>query len=288
MLIHEIPARTVLNPTGGFLAGGFTHTINLYRGCALGNSFCGLYCYAQWNPYHTQGRDWGGFLDVKTGIEEAYRAQYDRLKRPAQGAPKPVRIFMSSVTEPYPPQERTARRTRRLLEEMVTRPPDLLVVQTHTPLVVDDVPVLLALNRRCRLRINITVETDRESLPGFARHAYPPASRIQALNTLREAGLVTVAAVSPMLPLEDPRQFASDLEAACDRVVLDHYLLGDGSRHGLRTRQTGLPELLEQHGYAEWTGLEKFDEVVGIFRRVFEPGRVGISRTGFQAAALED
>ncbi|MGH7255823.1 MAG: hypothetical protein ACREI3_08605, partial [Nitrospirales bacterium] len=112
MRTQDISTQSILNPTGGFLKEGFTHTINLYRGCALGNSLCGLYCYAQWNPYHTLGRAWGSFLDVKSGAAEAYRTQYERLKGPRAGQPKPLDIFMSSVTEPYPPQERTARRTR--------------------------------------------------------------------------------------------------------------------------------------------------------------------------------
>jgi DNA repair photolyase len=285
MLIQTIPARSVLNATGGFLGEGFTHTINLYRGCALGNSLCGLYCYAQWNPYHTEGRAWGQFLDVKSGVVEAYRSQYDRLKRPAKGAPKPLRIFMSSVTEPYPPQERTARRTRSLLEEMRVRPPDLLVIQTHTPLVADDLPVLLALHQRCRLQINITVETDKTDMPeGFPRHAYSPDSRIQALRALREAGLHTIGTVSPLLPLDDPWLFARDLEKACDRVILDHYLLGDGSPDGQRTEWTDLPRLLATSGYAEWTGLEKFEEIVEIFRQIFTDKRLGISRAGFNAA----
>jgi len=101
MHLQEIPTQNILNPTGGFLKAGFTHTINLYRGCALANSLCGMYCYAQWNAYHTKGREWGGFLDVKAGFVEAYRLQYDRLKHPTRGEPKPLRIFMSSVTEPY-------------------------------------------------------------------------------------------------------------------------------------------------------------------------------------------
>ena len=142
MRTEPIPTQTILNPTGGFLGGGFTHTMNLYRGCALGNSLCGLYCYAQWNPHHTLGRRWGSFLDIKMDYVEAYQAEYDRLKRPSRGEPKPLRIFLSSVTEPYPPQERTARRMRRLLEEMVIRPPDRLVIQSHTPLVLDDLSVL--------------------------------------------------------------------------------------------------------------------------------------------------
>jgi hypothetical protein len=43
---------------------------------------------------------------VKTGIREAYRRDYDRLKRPRAGT-RP-RIYVSSVTEPYPPQELTS------------------------------------------------------------------------------------------------------------------------------------------------------------------------------------
>ncbi|MDI3467551.1 MAG: hypothetical protein OJF50_006372 [Nitrospira sp.] len=284
MRTEQIPTRSILNPTGGFLGEGFTHTINLYRGCALGNSLCGLYCYAQWNPHHTLGRPWGGFLDIKTEFVEAYRAQYDRLKRPPGGEPKPLRIFLSSVTEPYPPQERTARRMRRLLEEMVSRPPDRLVIQSHTPLVLDDLPLLQQLRERCRLQINITVETDQEQLPSpFPRHAYAPASRIEALRSLKTAGLCTVAAVSPLLPLNDPRRFAEHLEAACDRVILDHYLLGDGSPNGQRTQRTRLPMLLKAGGHAAWTGLDTFWNVVSLFREVFGSQRVGVSRAGFNA-----
>ena len=50
------PARpSILTPTSGFLAPGFTHTINAYRGCAFAGSFCGLYCYAQHNQWIPRG-----------------------------------------------------------------------------------------------------------------------------------------------------------------------------------------------------------------------------------------
>ncbi|MDA0739330.1 MAG: hypothetical protein O2999_09225 [Nitrospirae bacterium] len=285
MKVQDIPCRTILNPTGGFLGEGFTHSINLYRGCALGNTLCGVYCYAQWNSFHLQGRRWGSFLDVKERVLDAYRTQYDRLKHPKSGEAKPIHIFMSSVTEPYPPQERTTRRTRRLLEDMIARPPDSLVIQTHTPMVTEDLPVLLKLNEQCRLHINITVETDRAKWPRpFQPHAHSPESRIHALRTLRAAGLHTVATVSPLLPLNNPWQFATDLEASCDRAILDHYLLGDGSQDGKRTKQTALPQLLSDTGFHEWNTLEKFEEIVGIFKEVFrEVTRVGVSQEGFNA-----
>ena len=281
-----IPCKTILNPTGGFLGQGFTHTINLYRGCALGNTLCGLYCYAQWNPYHVRGRTWGRFLEVKHGAVQAYCAQYDRLKTPAN--PKPIRIFMSSVTEPYPPQERTLRRTRELLEAMVDRPPDLLAIQSHTPLVVEDLALLQQLQQQCDVRVHITVETDKPKLPPpFPNQAYSPRSRIQALHALRAAGLDSVATVSPLLPLDDPRRFAGELEQACTRVILDHYLLGDGSKEGQRTKQTAFPRLLREAGYAEWTTLKKFHEIVDVFCNVFGGHeRVGVSREGFNAGPV--
>lgn len=274
-----------MTPTGGFLGEGFTHTINLYRGCALGNTLCGLYCYAQWIPYHLRGRPWGSFLDVKEGALETYRRQYDRLKHPKSGEPKLLKIFMSSVTEPYPPQERKSRRTRRLLEEMLARPPDFLVIQSHTPLIVDDVQVLQKLHVRCKLQINITVETDQPHLPPpFPRQAYTPKSRLHALQTLHANGLHTVATVSPLLPLNDPWQFAKDLEAGCDRVILDHYLLGDGSHEGKRTKQTLLPQFLSEAGFKDWTTLDKFYEIVGVFKQVFQDeSRVGVSQQGFNS-----
>ena len=47
------------------------------------------------------------------------------------------------------------------------------------------------------------------------------------------------------MPLADPEGFAHRLDEACDRVILDHYLIGDGSPGGLRTRRTDFVRRLE-------------------------------------------
>jgi len=283
MEIQEISVTTILNPTSGFLEEGYTHTINLYRGCSLGNALCGRFCYAQWNRFHTKGRRWGSFLDIKTGFREAYRKDYDRIRNARNGSRQPLRIYMSSVTDPYSPWERTLRHTRSLLEEMIKRPPDLLVIQSHTPLAVDDLALLQRLNALCQLQVNITVETDMEEMPGgFPRHMYLPKSRIAALRELRDAGIKTVGVVSPLLPLDDVRVFAQELEKACDRVILDHFLIGDGSKHGLRTRKSGFPQMLINSGFEQWTSLEALWEVVDVFREEFgDVSRVLISHDGF-------
>jgi hypothetical protein len=215
-------------------------------------------------------------------IRETYRCEYDALKRPRRGEPRPLRIFISSSSDPYAPQEVRLRLTRGLLEEMLDRPPDVLVIQTRSPLAVRDLSLIRGLAQRCELWISVTAETDRDRLPGFPNHATPVTKRIAALRAFREAGVMTTAAVSPLLPPADPEAFARDLGTEYDRVILDHYLLGDGS-HGLRTRRTDFPRMLERAGFGEWNDLAKFWEVKAVFDRVLGSRRVLVKADGFNS-----
>lgn len=280
--IPVIDNKTLLTETSGFLGSGYTHTINLYQGCSFAHSLCGAFCYAQHNIWVTKGRPWG-FYGVKRDVCEAYCREYDFMKRPHRGQLKPLRIYMSSSTDPYPPQEHRLRLAQSLLRVMLNRPPDLLVIQSHNTLVARDLDLVQELSRRCELWVSLTVETDRERIPGFPSHASSPHKRIAALRAFRERGVLTQAAVSPLLPLDDPEQFARDLNEACDRVIIDHYLIGDGSSNGLRTKRTIFPQLLEYAGFGEWNSLDKLWEVKSVFDRVLGPGRVLVSREGFNA-----
>jgi DNA repair photolyase len=275
-----IENKTILTATGGFLGGGFTHTINLALGCPYGGSLCGSYCYAKSNYWVTKGRAWG-LYGFKKNVVNLYREEYDALKRPRRGEPKPVRIYMCSSTDPYPPQKLGRQFTRALLAEMQNRPPDVLVIQTRSPQVASDLDLIATLSTRCELWVSVTVETDMERLPGFPNHATPIRKRIAALKTFRQHGVPTQATISPLLPLADPERFATELGAVCNRVVLDHYLLGDGSPGGLRTKRTRFPEMLEKAGFGEWNHLEKFWQVKATFENVLGAGRVLISKDGF-------
>jgi DNA repair photolyase len=277
------PAKiSILTPTSGFLGPSFTHTINAYRGCAFAGSLCGLYCYAQHNYWITHGRDWA-YYGPKTSVAEAYRIDYDRLKLPKRGHPKPLAIYMSSSTDPYIPQEKSLRLTAQLLDEMRTRPPDVLVIQTHHTLIERDIDVITHLSTLCELWVSITIETDRESIPGFPPHASSPARRLETLARFRARGIPTQATISPLLPIENPREFAHHLSAACDRVILDHYLIGDGSPGGWRTRRTGFAQRLDQAGFAAWNSLDKLHEVRQLMAQTLGPNRVLLGRDGFNA-----
>jgi hypothetical protein len=132
--------------------------------------------------------------------------------------------------------------------------------------------------------VSITVETDMERLPApFPNHATPIRKRIAALKAFHERGVPAQATVSPLLPRVNPEQFARALSECCDRAILDHYLLGDGSPGGLRTRRTRFPEMLESAGFGAWNTLGKFWETKAVFDRIFGPERVLVSAEGFNA-----
>lgn len=273
--------RSILTPTGGFLKQGYTHTLNPYSGCSFAGGLCGVFCYAQHNGWVTRGRPWR-LYGAKADAAALYARDHDRLKRPRRGPPRPLRVYMSSSTDPYLPQEATLRVTRGLLEAMLDRPPDLLVVQTRSPLVARDLDLLVDLSARCALWLSMTVETDLDPVPGLPRHATPIARRLEVVATFRRAGVRTQAAVSPVLPIGDLAAFAARLDEACDRVIVDHYLIGDGS-HGLRTRRTPFVDMLVAAGYERWTRLDVLEEVrAGLAARLGH-ARVLVSCDGFNA-----
>ena len=224
-----------------------------------------------------------GPLRRQRRVREAYRRDFDRIKRPRRGEPGPLRIYMSSSTDPYIPQEKSLRLTRALLEEMVERPPDVLVIQSHHTLVERDIDFIADLSACSETWVSLTVETDMDRIPGLPPHSSPPARRLATLERFRARGIPTQATISPLLPLADPLTFARRLDAACDRVILDHYLIGDGSPGGWRTRKSGFPERLAAAGFGEWNDLAKLEEIRDLIAGVLGADRVLVGCEGFNA-----
>jgi DNA repair photolyase len=119
-------------------------------------------------------------------------------------------IYMSSVTDPYQPVERRLGLVRDLLVELVTRQPKL-VVQTRGPLVTRDIDLLSQFDD---VRVNMTVTTDSEQV----RRAFEPtcpsnSQRLDAIRQVQEAGIQTCITMTPLLPIENPQEFARQLLA---------------------------------------------------------------------------
>ena len=92
-----IEARSIFSPGTGFIKrGGFAWTCNPYVGCTFGCK----YCYAMFLPQNDRPREeWGRwFRAKKNAVELAVR---DARKVAGQT------VYMSSVTDPYQPIERS-------------------------------------------------------------------------------------------------------------------------------------------------------------------------------------
>lgn len=260
--------KSLLNRAMGFLED-YTHTLNPYGGCAFGCS----YCYVKGMPVAAFREEaWGAWVDVKQGADELLRRELARA-----AAKGPVRIFMSSSTDPYQPAEYREQVTRSLLEAMAEAPPDFLLVQTRSPLVTRDIDLLLRLGSR--VRVSMTVETDLDTVRRVFSPAAPPiAARLKALARLKEAGVPIQAAVAPVLPSSE--RLPALLRAVTDRVVVDDYEMGDGSG-GRRTRRLGLEPLYAQLGMTEWHSPDAWRTVYERLRACYPEDELKISRSGF-------
>jgi DNA repair photolyase len=284
VLVRETEVRSILTRTGGYLKTVTSHSLQPYRGCAYGNALCGAYCYVRHNPWLTRGREWGSFLEVRANAGEAYRRQAARERDWARARRGSFRIFLSSSTDPFVPQELRFGVTRRLLEEMIADPPDGLIVQTHSHLVTSCLDLARRLAERTELRFHISIESDRDRLPGLPAPASSVAARFEAAASLKNEGFRVVICVSPLLPIQDPDSFFERIARAADAVILDHFIGGDGSRDGARTRATRLPDAMAEVDPGSLT-LEYRDRMTEIASR-YLPGAVGVGGDGFAGRYL--
>jgi hypothetical protein len=93
-----------------------------------------------------------------------------------------------------------------------------------------------------------------------------------------------VITVSPLLPIRDPGEFFARVARAADAVVIDHFIGGDGTPDGSRTRRTALPAAMEAVLPGS-SSLAYRDLVVARACEVM-PGRVGVGRDGFAGRML--
>jgi DNA repair photolyase len=276
--------RSILTRSSGYLKGVCSHSLQPYRGCSFANSLCGVGCYVQHNPFVTRGERWGEFLEVRTNAAEVYRSQCDRERRWARQARRQFSVFMSSATDPFLPHELRYGITRSVLGAMIENPPDELIVQTHSHRAVQFLDDLRELSRCCRLRLHVSIESDRDRLPGLPPPASSVARRFEAAARLREAGIHVVITVAPLLPIADPDTFFQRIDACAHAVVIDHFIGGDGSRDGSRTRRTALPRAIAEIDPA-CVDIAYRDAMLAV-AMAWMPGRVGVGSDGFAGRML--
>jgi len=182
--VYAQNAKSLLTKATGFI-GAYDFTLNPYRGCQYGCS----YCYAAaFSPNTKMRQDWGNWVIFKENAAEVLEKE---LKKWYEKNPKkPPRIYMSSVTDPYQPLESKHQLTRKLLEVMLDVRVDgyqtpTLVIQTRSPIIIRDIDYL---QRFKRLRINMSIPTGSELVKrDFEPRSPSVKARLNALIKIKQS-----------------------------------------------------------------------------------------------------
>ena len=187
----------------------FDQSINPYRGCEHGCS----YCYARPTHAflgHSPGLDFETELYAKTNAAEVLRQELSRRRY------EPRTIALGTVTDPYQPIEREHRITRAVLEVLEEARHPVGIV-TKSALVVRDIDILARMARRDLVKVALSVTTlDRRLARSMEPRATTPSRRLEAVRRLSEAGIPAQVMVAPIVPGLNDHEIEAILEAARD------------------------------------------------------------------------
>jgi DNA repair photolyase len=188
---------------------GFRYSLNPYRGCEHGCS----YCYAR--PTHEYlGYDAGLGFETKIVVKHAAPELFREFLARDSWVPEP--IGLSGVTDPYQPCERRFRITRRCLEVAAAANQPIGLV-TKSALVLRDLDLLAPMAAAGLVHANVSVTTlDPALARAMEPRAAAPAARLKAVRGLADAGVPVRVLVAPVVPGLTDAEMPSILAAAKD------------------------------------------------------------------------
>ena len=186
---------------------GFDRSINAYRGCEHGCS----YCFARpTHAYlgHSAGLEFERDIYVKVNAPDLLRREL------ADKRYKPKPIAMGTNTDPYQPAERKHRLTRAILEVLLeTRHP--ATITTKSALVVRDLDILKPMSELGLIRVALSITSmDHKLSRKMEPRASTPAKRLEAVRLLSEAGVPVSVMAAPMIPAVNDMELERILDAA--------------------------------------------------------------------------
>lgn len=203
---YKDSSRTILN-TNDSPDIPFTYSVNPYRGCENGCS----YCYAR--PGHE-------FLGLSAGLDFEtqifVKEDAPELLRKELASPKwvPQTVSLSGVTDPYQPVERRLQLTRRCLEVFAEFRNPVGIV-TKSALVSRDRDLLGELAGFDAALVFLSVTTlDPDLARRMEPRAAAPAARLRALRELTDAGIPVGVLVAPIIPGLNDHEAPAILTAA--------------------------------------------------------------------------
>ncbi len=169
--------------------GGWRFTVNCYRGCVHGCTYCFARQYHEYLGYGA-GTDFETKIVVKTNVPRILRQE---LKKTRERMPH---LDFSFATDPYLPLEAEYKLTRQCLEICAEFGVPVGVI-TKSPLVTRDIDVL----KRLKVTVMFSLPfLTKESSNPFEPYTPVPDARFRAMKTLSEAGIKTGIGIAPVIP----------------------------------------------------------------------------------------
>jgi len=253
---------SILTKATGFM-NTYDFTLNPYSGCSFGCT----YCYAAFFSKSEQLKsNWGHWVHVK---ENALDLLIKFRKKPLYGKT----IYMSSVTDPYMPIEKDLMLTRDLLKELAEFHQPRLVIQTRSPLVTRDIDLL---KQFISVQVNMTITTDSEDVRKVFEPLCPSnATRMKAIKEVNDSGIDSCITMTPLLPIENAEQFASNLKSTGVKNFIVQPFHSERGKFVRGTRDSALHIIKKM----EWS-LDEYKRVESILVKHIPEIRIG--KKGFK------
>lgn len=224
MQYESVTCKSILNDVKA-PSMPFEKSINPYRGCQHGCSFC----YAR--SSHTflgleAGDTFQHHILLKSNAAEALEEQIAKKLRSRTGRAGIGRIAIGTATDPYQPVEGKMKLTRSCLEVLAKYQLPTSIT-TRSPLILRDIDLLKEIPV---LSVNISVNTLNRQVWRTLEPSSPfPMKRLETVQRLNEEGIPSGIFMAPIIPyLTDSAQELSGLveQAAVhkSRFVMSSFL----------------------------------------------------------------
>ena len=172
---------------------GFDYTVNCYRGCIHGCTYCFSRPTHEYLGYGA-GTDFDRKIIAKVNAPELLR---NELMRPSW---KGDEIVFSFTSDPYIPLEGSYKLTRRCLEVCAEFRQPISVI-TKSAMIRRDIDVLKELNQHAKLGVFFTIPfVDVEAARAVEPYAPLPEARFHAMSDLAAAGISVGIGIAPVIP----------------------------------------------------------------------------------------
>lgn len=238
----------------------FDWSINPYRGCAHGCSFCYARAFQAFIGMGSED-EFQHHIFMKSNAAEALEAQLAGVARKFGHDIEAVRrhigqVTIGTATDPYQPIESQAEITRSCLK-LLAKYRIATSITTRSPLVLRDLDILTQMEQ---VSVNISINTLDANVIRKLEPATPhPAKRMETVRHLSEQGVRTGVFVAPVLP------FLTDREDQLNE------LLQSAKESGADFAMISLLRL--SRDVKEWymqTLKHQFPEVVSSYRQLYK------------------